>query len=478
MDSIVPSGSDTVPPSLPVDVSLHLYGGGNLECFMYGHKCDLLSTSNSSLVKEVIAIEDLGGNHILAFYADGRMAVLTVSWPAVFAISSEGPAYDVTICKAITTDLVTYLLKCFPFPPIVLGQLIHFIVVLNQGVLNDEYPLNCPSTPLGWVLAVCMHADVDVYKVIGLWESQESIASQYALFHALRQALSTSDAVVIKSAVLGFLINSTSIENTNCDLFVSRCSLFIKDILGKLKSIGISKVKGDIELTGTDYTLSDTLVKVFYRRYNESSLQAAKDSSPYVHVLEAFLAAVLWLSSNVASSSSSAESSSVVVFHTLPPTIQVAIRYHYISLPQVYVRIKLIVISIYVCIITNFLFLLSISFSCRLSLLEASTSWPNWLLRWIGRTDIIASRSPSRLLMNLTSSIESSPMSSDIPSSSGSGRRGQLPTSSSLNTSSATIEELDGLKMVEKLCTWRFPEDERLVEVRVVMCTNTITITY
>ena len=65
MDSIVPSGSDTVPPSLPVDVSLHLYGGGNLECFIYGHKCDLLSTSNSSLVKEVIAIEDLGGNHIL-----------------------------------------------------------------------------------------------------------------------------------------------------------------------------------------------------------------------------------------------------------------------------------------------------------------------------------------------------------------------------------------------------------------------------
>ena len=92
------------------------------------------------------------------------------------------------------------------------------------------------------------------------------------------------------------------------------------------------------------------------------------------------------------------------------------------------------------------------SFSCRLSLLEAKPTWPDWLLQWIGRTDIIATRSPSGYLSELAASV----LSSSTSSSSEANKQGD-----DLNSK----EELDGLKMVEKLCVWRFPEDERLTEV-------------
>ena len=111
------------------------------------------------------------------------------------------------------------------------------------------------------------------------------------------------------------------------------------------------------------------------------------------------------------------------------------------------------------------------SFSCRLSLLQAKPNWPNWLLLWIGRTDIIASRSPSALLADLRASAESS-------SSSSSGTSRKSPTSSS--TFSTAFDEEDGLKMVERLCAWRFSEDERLVEVIILFkfIANVIIIFY
>ena len=68
------------------------------------------------------------------------------------------------------------------------------------------------------------------------------------------------------------------------------------------------------------------LLKVFYRKYDQLITESEKKDTPYVNVLEAFLAAVSWLSNDESVSCSPQESASLVVFNTLPSTIQVAIR--------------------------------------------------------------------------------------------------------------------------------------------------------
>ena len=67
----------------------------------------------------------------------------------------------------------------------------------------------------------------------------------------------------------------------------------------------------------------------------------------------------------------------------------------------------------------------------------ADKSWPEWMLRWIGRDDLIATNCQSKY----------------------------LPTGNNFASIDHYSADKDGLVTVEQLNCWRYPEDERLQEV-------------
>lgn len=279
-------------------------------------------------------------------------------------------------------------------------QTIQSIAIFLQNMQN--YICSVPTLPSHAALSMILHICIATCDKTSLPKLPEYIfpSLETTLFEKLNMihnslVVSLSDSSFVCSRIIVFLNEASSkifVSGSNLD---NACSKLVQDsfdCMGIYNSFTLSQFA---ELSSKTH-----LLEVF-----KSQLKKIAESKLYEErILAAFLEVVnLFQTMHV--SSRNGPPLHIVVFELLPPTVRVAI---------------------FTASCSGFKF--------------AEKSWPEWLLHWVGREDLIH----SKCQVNHSPNLKGSFSSADVD---------------------RCANDKDGLAAVEKSNHWRFPEDERLLEV-------------